>query len=80
MTSGLKPFSFGIVLAYERNPCADTSSRVKPMRRNAELKAFSERVLTKDRPEYQCFFEEGFDIVVEMMEGSQRQVNHFDGL
>ena len=38
------------------------------------------RVLTKDRPEYQCFFEKGFDIVVEMMEGSQRQVNHFDGL
>src|ERR1700733_10116231 len=42
MTSGLKPFSLRIVLADDRKPWADISSWVKPMRRKAELNAFSD--------------------------------------
>jgi hypothetical protein len=35
------------------------------------------RVLTKDRPENRGFFDEGFDVVMEVMVGSQGEINHF---
>ena len=38
------------------------------------------RVLTKDRPENCGFCDEGFDVVVEVMIGSQGQINHLDDL
>ena len=39
-----------------------------------------ERILTKDRPENRGFFDEGLDVVVEVVVGSQRQINLFDDL
>jgi hypothetical protein len=38
------------------------------------------RVLTKDRSEYQGFFNEAVEVVMEMMVDSQRQINHFRDL
>ena len=39
--------------------------------------AFPWRVSTKDRPENRGFFDEGVDVVVEVMIDSQRQIYHF---
>jgi hypothetical protein len=38
------------------------------------------RVLTEDRPENRDFFDEGFDVVMEVVVGPQRQIDHFDDL
>ncbi len=48
-----------------------------PEEKPAEAPRIHWRVLTKDRPEYRGFFEDGFDVVVEVMVSSQRQINHF---